>query len=126
MQKKLTRLLEQFYGEHRVQFELSVIVGGDVVIPDVLVLPSHRPAMHRDVLNEPPLLCVEVLSPSQRYEEMLAKCERYRDFTVPFCWVVDPVARRAWEYHLQQKEPAEVTKTFSGPCEVRLRDIFTD
>jgi Uma2 family endonuclease len=97
MEKRLTRPLEQFFGEARVQFELSVIVKDDVVIPDVLVLASEHPVMHRDILNEPPLLCVEVLSPSQRPGEMLAKCERYRDFGVPFCWVVDPVGRRAWE-----------------------------
>jgi hypothetical protein len=50
-EKRLTRLLEQFYGENRVQFELSVIVDKDILIPDVLVLASDRPAMHRDVLN---------------------------------------------------------------------------
>jgi Uma2 family endonuclease len=126
MEKRLTRLLEQFYGERRVQFELSVIVGDDIVIPDVLVLASDHPVMHRDVLNEPPLLCIEVLSPSQRPAEMLAKCERYRDFGVPFCWVVDPVERRAWEYHLGQTEPREVVETFSKPCQLRLRDVFAD
>lgn len=124
MQKRLTRLLESHYGERRVQFEVSVIAGGDVLIPDVLVLGSDRPRMHRDVLNEPPLLCVEILSPSQRAEEMLAKCERYRDFGVPFCWVLDPVGFRAWEYHREQLEPREITEAFSGPCPLRLRDVF--
>ncbi len=126
MEQRLTRLLEQFYGERRVQFGLSVIVGEDIVIPDVLVLASDRPAMHRDVLNEPPLLCVEILSPSQRPGEMLAKCERYREFGVPFCWVLDPVGRRAWEYHLTQPEPREATEMFSGPCHLRLRDVFPE
>src|SRR6266700_5280075 len=88
MEKRLTRLLEQFYGEDRVQFEVSVIIGDDVLIPDVLVFASDHPVMHRGVLNQPPLLCVEVVSPSQTPAEMLAKCERYRDFGVPFCWVV--------------------------------------
>ena len=126
MEKRLTRLLEQFYGERRVQFEVSVIVGDDIVIPDVCVLASEHPVMHRDVLSEPPLLCVEVLSPSQRPAEMLAKCERYREFGVPFCWVLDPVGRRAWEYHLQQPESCEVTEMFSGPCPLRLRDVFAE
>ena len=30
---------------------------------------------------------------------MLAKCEEYHAWGVPFCWVVDPVKRTAWEYH---------------------------
>ena len=108
--------LEEFYGESRVQFELSVIAGGDILIPDVLVLRSDQPRMHRDVLNEPPLLAVEILSPSQRSEEMLAKCERYRDFGVVFCWVLDPVGLRAWEYNHGQLEPCEITDAFSGPA----------
>jgi Uma2 family endonuclease len=126
MEKRLTRLLEQFYGELRVQFELSIIVGSDILIPDVVVLATDSPLMHRDVLNEPPLLCVEVLSPSQRVGEMLVKCERYREFGVPFCWVLDPVGNRAWEYHLQQSHPCEVTEMFSGPCNLRLRDVFAE
>jgi len=124
MEKRLTRLLEQFYGEHRVQFELSVIIGGDVVIPDVCVLASEHPVMHRDVLNESPLLCIEVLSPSKLPVEMFAKCERYREFGVPFCWVLDPLGRMAWEYNLKQPKPCEVTNMFSGPCQLRLRDVF--
>jgi hypothetical protein len=31
--------------------------------------------------------------------EMLAKCQRYHGYGVPFCWVIDPVSCRAWEYH---------------------------
>ena len=34
MEKRLTFLLEQVYGERRVQFELSMIMGQDIVIPD--------------------------------------------------------------------------------------------
>ena len=126
MQKHLTRLLEQFYGKRRVQFGLSVIIKGDIVIPDVCALASEDPAMHRDVLNEPPLLCIEVLSSSQRPVEMLAKCERYREFGVPFCWVLDPLGRTAWEYNLGQPEPCEVHEIFSGPCPLRLRDVFAE
>jgi Uma2 family endonuclease len=120
------RLLERFYGERRVQFELSVIIDGDIVIPDVLVLASDRPATHRDVLDEPPLLCVEVLSPAQRPAEMMAMCERYRDFGVPFCWVVDPVGRRAWEYNSGQAAFCEVMEMFSGPCAVGIGDLFAE
>jgi len=125
-EKRLTRLLERFYGERRVQFELSVIIDGDIVIPDVLVLASDRPATHRDVLDEPPLLCVEVLSPAQRPAEMMAMCERYRDFGVPFCWVVDPVGRRAWEYNSGQAAFCEVMEMFSGPCAVGIGDLFAE
>ena len=79
--------------------------------------------MYRDVPDEPPLLCIEVVSPSQLPAEMLAKCERYHGYGVPFCWVVDPVAHRAWEYH-RGAGPREVTEALSGPCVVLLQDVF--
>ena len=123
MQRRLLRLLEKVFGEGRVEFELSVRIGGEVPVPDLVVLRSESPRMYRDVLDEPPLLCVEVLSTSQSPAEMLAKCERYHDFGVPFCWVVDPVGRRTWEYH-RHTEAREVTEALTGPCVLPLSDLF--
>ena len=45
------------------------------------------------------MLCVEILSPSQRPSELFAKCEAYHAWGVPYCWVIDPVKKLAWEYH---------------------------
>jgi Uma2 family endonuclease len=124
MEKRLTRLLERYFGENRVQFELSVRMGDEVLIPDICVAKTEDPRMYRDVLDEPPLLCIEVPSPSQRVEEMLAKCRRYRDFNVPHYWVVDPVSERAWEFHASQGGPREVRDAFSEPCGLSLAEIF--
>lgn len=127
MQRRLLRLLEKVFGEDRVEFELSVRIGAEVPVPDLVVLPNRNPLMYRDVLDEPPLLCVEVVSPSQLPSEMLAKCERYHAFGVPFCWVVDPVGRRAWEYHRPTSGKAlvvEVNRGFSLPCVIPLTDLF--
>jgi len=126
MEKRLTRLLEQFYGERRVQFGLSIILGSNVLVPDVLVLASERPVLHHDVLNELPLLCVEVLSPPHETEAALVRCGRYRHAGIPFSWVVDTEGRKAWEYVAPQPAPRAVTGMFSGPCQLRLRDIFAD
>ena len=123
MQRRLLRLLEAEFGEGRVEFELSVRIGDEVPVPDLVVLKTQSPRMYRDVLDEPPLLCIGVVSPSQLPAEMLAKCARYHDFGVPFCWVVDPVTRRAWEHH-RGVEPREVTETLSGPCILALSDVF--
>ncbi len=50
--------------------------------------------------TEPVLLCCEILSPEDRLGGILAKCEEYHAWGVPFCWVIDPVKKAAWEYHL--------------------------
>jgi len=58
--------------------------------------------------TEPVLLCCEILSPEDRLGAMLGKCEEYHAWGVPFCWVIDPIKRNAWEYH-SDAEPVRVT-----------------
>ena len=55
------------------------------LVPDVRVagdFPGPYP-------TEPVQLCCEILSPEDRLGAMLAKCEEYHAWGVPFCWVVD-------------------------------------
>ncbi len=45
--------------------------------------------------QQPIYLAVEILSPEERIGKTLAKCELYHDWGVPYCWVLDPIERRA-------------------------------
>jgi hypothetical protein len=63
--------------------------------------------------------------PEDRLGAMLAKCEEYHAWGVPFCWVIDPVKRTAWEYH-SAAEPMRVTSALcAGKLSVRLEDLFS-
>ena len=76
--------------------------------------------------TEPVLLCAEILSPEDRVGAMLAKCEQYHSWGVPYCWVVDPVKQTAWEYHLGG-EPNRVDRDGTlraGELNIRLSDLF--
>jgi Uma2 family endonuclease len=74
--------------------------------------------------TEPVLLCCEILSPEDRLGTMLAKCEEYHAWGVPFCWVIDPVKRTAWEYH-SAAEPLRVTATLrAGELSVSVDELF--
>src|SRR5271168_11299 len=90
--------------------ELTVRISSTkYLVPDVCVagdFPGPYP-------TEPVLLCCEILSPEDRLGAMLAKCEEYHAWGVPFCWVVDPVKRSAWEYH-SASEPVRVTATLQA------------
>jgi Uma2 family endonuclease len=90
-------------------------------VPDVCVagdFPGPYP-------TEPVLLCCEILSPEDRLGAMLAKCEEYHAWGVPFCWVVDPVKRTAWEYH-SASEPVRATETLrAGDLSVNLEEMFS-
>src|SRR6185312_5712137 len=76
------------------------------LVPDVVAAP----VLQNPYPVEPVLHCCEILSPEDRLGTMLAKCEEYHAWGVPFCWVIDPVKRTAWEYH-NNAEPVRVTST---------------
>jgi Uma2 family endonuclease len=121
----LAVLLVRQVGVSMTRPELSLRVGDDVLIPDVCVLRHKDKQLYRDILAEPPLLCIEVVSPSQRPAEMLAKSERYHEFGVPFCWVVDPVAKRAWEYHSGGAPAEQAIALSAGELTVALSELFS-
>jgi Uma2 family endonuclease len=65
------------------------------LIPDVLADAK----IEDPYPTRPVALCVEILSPEDRISAAFAKCEEYHAWGVPYCWVLDPVKRTAWEYH---------------------------
>lgn len=58
------------------------------VQPDVLVAP--RGQFTEKELDGPPLLAVEVLSPSTRRVDLLLKRDRYQAAGIPSYWLLDP------------------------------------
>jgi Uma2 family endonuclease len=67
-------------------------------VPDILVLttPPSGP-----ILTEPPLLCIEILSKSDRMEEMQERIDDYLDFGVRYVWLINPRKRRAFVYSVE-------------------------
>ena len=58
---------------------------------------------------------------------MLAKCEQYHAWGVPFCWVIDPEKRTAWQYH-SASEPERVERggiLAAGELSVHLDELFS-
>ena len=56
--------------------------------PDAMVV--RRDALGRGKITDPPVLVVEVLSPSTRIRDQLVKHEAYLTSGVPNYWIVDP------------------------------------
>ena len=91
------------------------------LVADVIAAPVLRGPYPID----PVLLCCEILSPEDRLGTMLARCEEYHAWGVPFCWVIDPVKRTAWEYH-SAAEPMRVTSTLrANEFSVNLEELFS-
>ena len=77
---------------------LDVSLDADTVLQPDLIVARHCDFTDRD-LPVPPLLAVEVLSPSTRLIDVNLKRARYEAAGCPAYWVVDPDARTlsAWE-----------------------------
>jgi Uma2 family endonuclease len=147
------RLTEKLYCEYRdgavspkaiptkfhaiIQYALLMLLRGQGVqsLPELTVRISPTRYLVPDVCvagdfpgpypTEPVLLCCEILSPEDRLGAMLAKCEEYHAWGVPFCWVVDPVKRTAWEYHAAS-EPVRAARTLrAGELSVDLAELFS-
>jgi len=105
--------------------EVTVRVSGTkFLIPDVVAART----IQSPYPTEPVLLCVEILSPKDRLGTMLAKCEQYHAWGVPFCWVIDPEKQTAWQYH-SGREPERMQQggvLQAGELSVRLEEIFSE
>jgi Uma2 family endonuclease len=92
------------------------------LIPDVAVagdFPGPYP-------TEAVRLCCEILSPEDRLGTMLAKCEEYHAWGVPFCWVIDPVKRSAWEYHSGDEPRRAANLLRAGDVSIGVEELFAD
>jgi Uma2 family endonuclease len=75
--------------------------------------------------NDPVSLCVEVVSPPDRIGKLFGKCEEYHKWGVPYCWVIDPERKIAWEYFPDDLEPRKVAENLTaGVIQLPLSDVF--
>jgi len=51
-----------------------------------------------EVPSSPPLIAIEILSPDDRFAEVVAKLEEYRAWGVAHVWLVDPMSRKIYVY----------------------------
>ena len=74
--------------EQRVQISRS-----RVRIPDICLVPVED---HDEVVQSPPALWIEVLSPEDRWSRVQKKLMDVLQFGVATIWIIDPYEREAW------------------------------
>ena len=94
---RLQWLLAAWFHQHEAEWncigstEQRVAVSPDRIrIPDLVVLLPSRPP---DVLVEPPLLVIEILSPDDTYWDTQERAGDYLAMGVGMVWVIDPKTR---------------------------------
>jgi Uma2 family endonuclease len=95
---RVQALLAAWFFNHESEWDVLVTteqrirVGGDRVrIPDVtLVRPG---ALNEDVLTDPPLCVIEILSPDDTYTKTADRAQDYRKMGIENIWLIDPGTR---------------------------------
>ncbi|MBV9304465.1 MAG: Uma2 family endonuclease [Acidobacteriaceae bacterium] len=64
-------------------------------VPDITVLLA---APAGSIITEPPFLCIEILSPRDRMQEMQERIDDYLAFGVRYVWLIHPRSRRGFVY----------------------------
>lgn len=94
--------------DHKVRFAPVAVHISDRTIlePDLIV--GRRDLFLERGFEEPPLLVVEVLSPSTRRRDLVRKFDWFRQFGIPFVWFADPEEPSVIAYELVDGHYAEV------------------
>ena len=129
---RLQSLLTIYLGMREKQWGILVLTEQRVQvkptrfrIPDVCVVKS--PHTGEQILNKPPLLCIEILSKDDRLSEMQDRIDDYLEFGVRSVWLLDPRKKRGFLYtEGGMTEPADrVLRLESSEITIPFDEIFT-
>jgi Uma2 family endonuclease len=93
-------------------------------VPDICVYLGPEP--EEQVFSTPPFICIEILSPEDRWQRIQQKIDDYIRFGVPHVWVLHPREQRAWAYTPQGSTEIKdgVLRTEDPSFAVPLAEIF--
>ncbi len=127
---RVQTLLAQWFGRHQREWNLMAVTEWRIQvspvrvrIPDVLLI---KPGAHPDVLLEPPLLVVEVLSPDDSYTDLEERPRDYLSMGVEIVWLVDPSSRSGRMCRGDTWTSAERLTVAASPVFVELSDLFAE
>jgi len=93
-------------------------------IPDICVTLGRGPVP--PIFDAPPFLCIEILSSEDRLGAVSMRLEDFRKFGVPYIWVLDPLAKIAYE-HTEKgllRVPSKVLRTENPEVVLDLAERF--
>jgi Uma2 family endonuclease len=93
-------------------------------IPDVCVI--LEPGPFEPIIQVPPFICIEILSPEDRTVRTQKRIDDYLAFGVRYVWLIDPSTRRAFVYRSEGSYEAKdgILRTENPEMIVPLAEIF--
>ncbi len=93
-----------------------------VRVPDLVVLTAGA---QPDVLIDPPLLVIEILSPDDTYSDTQERAQDYREMGVEMVWIIDPKTRSGRMCSGTEWVEASRLEVKGTPLYVDLPELFS-
>jgi Uma2 family endonuclease len=113
---------EQGWGAQVVTEQRVQVSKTRVRIPDVTLLPLGA---QPDVIIDPPLLIIEILSPDDSYSDTQERARDYCEMGVETIWIIDPKTRTGRVCTGTKWIEASRLEVENKPFYVNLPDIFS-
>ncbi len=115
--------------EYSILPEFSLELDGNPFVPDISVYRRLRADPLRDEIKgmEPPLMAVEILSPTQPLDDLVQKASAYLEAGVQSCWLVQPSLQTITLFLPDHKPRTYTEGEVNDPATeimVRLEDVF--
>lgn len=91
-------------------------------VPDVMVLRAA--ASYPAVIEQPPMLCIEIVSPDDKLPDMVIRAGDYLTMGVPTTWILDPQAKQAFIYSDQGTVQSLEPVLRHDPIELPITELF--
>jgi Uma2 family endonuclease len=122
-------LLALWFGTHEKQWGITGsteqrvrVAENRVRVPDLVVLTAGA---QPDVLIDPPLLVIEILSPDDSYSDTQERAQDYREMGVETVWIIDPKTRSGRMCCGAEWVEASRLEVKGTPLYVDLPEIFS-
>jgi Uma2 family endonuclease len=130
-------LLQTFLGylfmSHRVDWGVQVVTDvrtqvkrSRFRVPDLSILRAGAP--REQIITQPPLIVIEILSPEDRLSRFQDRIEDYLAFGVENIWVIDPERREAYTATASGLHPVRTNELTvpETPIHVVLSELFAE
>lgn len=125
MEFRVTKLVNDIEGFDAVPEQTVKLSDRKYLVPDVAVqrVDQLQPQPYPD---KPIHLCVEILSPEDRFSDLVAKCEDYHAWGVRYCWLIDPEKKQCWEYAADSRpqQAPDGGRITAGEITLSVADLF--
>ena len=95
-----------------IDVRIDFSIGEDSVVQPDLIVVCNEEMIDAHGVNGAPEFIIEILSPTNRYNDKFIKYNKYLLSGVPEYWIIDPVAREIAVHLLSENKKTYITKTY--------------